>query len=258
MCGQKSEIVESHVWPRFAYKAYASDLDRGGEFVDLMKMRPHNWQYKFNWFCSQCEGRFSENYASRFCRNLADGDLPEYEYDIQLLSFLVSVSFRLVKFVYGTRLLDDAVIPAMKAWKDFLLGKKRDVGQFTQHLFVLGGGPQALGCKLDGERRYIYGMIGPLHLFGVLNRRSLGLSELRVLDQSRVLVRGGTLQPVTQFRVGTNITMSLMKYLCKIEKGMFNKVQLFEERNARYVNKLAETYGTGGPRRGGRRDSLGL
>jgi phosphatidylserine/phosphatidylglycerophosphate/cardiolipin synthase-like enzyme len=51
LCGQNARIVNSHVWPSFAYKRYVSDQNKGGQFLDLQKRNPNaQKQYTMPWF----------------------------------------------------------------------------------------------------------------------------------------------------------------------------------------------------------------
>ena len=60
LCGQRRELVKSHVWPSFAYKRYVSDLKKGGQFFDLQTgNRNAQRQYTQPWFC--------EHFATETC-----------------------------------------------------------------------------------------------------------------------------------------------------------------------------------------------
>jgi hypothetical protein len=35
LCGNEAVLVDGHIWPKFAYKRYISDLTKGGSFIAL-------------------------------------------------------------------------------------------------------------------------------------------------------------------------------------------------------------------------------
>src|SRR5262249_47177199 len=100
LCGQRRELIDSHVWPKFAYKRYAADQSAGGSFVDLGKMRIHNLHEKRPWFCQDCDGvtlsQF-EDYAAQFCRAIEARPTDPRPYNDRLLKFAVSISWRTSK-----------------------------------------------------------------------------------------------------------------------------------------------------------------
>ena len=105
LCYKHRELQESHVWPRFAYKQYTSDPSKGGRFVDLGKGAAHNRQYTREWLCVECEQTLglAEHYTARWLVRLGEHPDQPHDYDVRLLQFVTSVSWRTAVYY-----LDDA------------------------------------------------------------------------------------------------------------------------------------------------------
>src|SRR5271157_4604908 len=109
LCGNVDQLEDSHIWPSFAYKRFAANQAKGGQFIDLQKMTLSNKQYKRFWFCGACEDRLgkSEDWAARLCTRIANDPKAPQSYDVRLLDFAVSISWRVLKLVSesnGTRI----------------------------------------------------------------------------------------------------------------------------------------------------------
>jgi hypothetical protein len=214
LCGQRGELCESHIWPKFAYKQYVSDPKKGGQFFDLLKGEFTNAQYKRYWFCESCDGGFIgnqlESHIARLCKLLdADQTLPR-PYDWHLLPFLVSISWRVAK-----RDLEDGRIQpteklrsAMKDWKDHLnylrrtgTGKKPRYQPHSQHLFAVYPksvhSHKMLGGAVWPDDGLVLSQVGPLFIVGILDRSRLSLRDLKSLDASEISPVSGTVQPVS-------------------------------------------------------------
>src|SRR5687768_382050 len=96
LCGAQEFLRESHVWPRFAYKEYVSDLERGGQFTDLQSMTRHGRQMKEAWLCDRCEQFFNrfETPAAAFLRNIKASSPGQFQYAPYFLPFTISMSWR--------------------------------------------------------------------------------------------------------------------------------------------------------------------
>jgi hypothetical protein len=235
LCAKSKTLQESHIWPRFAYKRYASDLARGGQFYDLGKMRVTNQQYKEYWFCSDCEqalGR-DENNVRSLCERIESGKPSPFDYNASLLRFLASVSWRVAMFdlTGGEAGKPRACGDALKKWRRFLLGRCRDVGMYTQHLFVAvdpkGVMHRRLGGQILAEQHVVVSQVGPLTIAGLLGRAHLAFSarERAIWEQSKVSRDGGTIQPLDYWRVGSKITWSLIKVLTSTEAILTGKAR---------------------------------
>jgi len=179
LCGRNRALKNSHIWSAFAYKSFVADQTKGGLFFDLSpkRMRPTNRQHKAKWFCDDCEqtiGRF-ESYASPLCDCiLKNGIGEEHAYDGRLLGFFTSVSFRMFHFIYEDKQIDKVFLPALKTWRHFLLGKKNDVGPYSQHGFIVLGtdGPGVMSGNVISEKGFVISRLGPFIIVGQLRSRN--------------------------------------------------------------------------------------
>jgi hypothetical protein len=94
LCASRPAIKNSHLIPKFVYKRYVSNLDRGGSFVDLKDLLRVNRHLVRNWFCTECEGLFAETYAADILREVDRGRVG-LRYDGQLLRFAASLAYRM-------------------------------------------------------------------------------------------------------------------------------------------------------------------
>jgi hypothetical protein len=225
LCYKQRELVESHVWSRFGYKKYASDLSKGGRFVDLSKRETHNRQYTEVWMCKECEARLgkAEDYTAQLLTNLEKQPDKPFEYDELLLRFVTSMSWRTALYHLDGHpgLADEQVKGALKRWRDYLLDKKRDVRPYSQHLFVVFdkevGLHKGLGGEPHREDGFVLSHIGPLFMVGLLGRRDLSSSDRKVWEASELRPEGGTIVPISEWHVGKggNVTMVLVRRLVK-------------------------------------------
>ena len=225
LCGQRREIVDSHVWPRFAYKRYVSDHKKGGQFIDLqMGNLNAQRQYTQPWFCEHCDrdvlGK-NEKFAAELCDKLEKAPTDTHPYDGCLLPFAVSISWRTVKCVCDgkQRSGDELVEVASRRWKDYLRGKERHIGPYTQHLFVVfdrdASMHKALGGGVFVHERLVLSQIGPLFIIGLLDRSHLSVADLDVWSHSKISDEGGTIKPISAWRVGTEITLECARFLAR-------------------------------------------
>lgn len=132
LCGIKSELQDSHIWPRFIYKATIADQTKGGAFVDIAKGDRSNRQYTLPLFCRACEtGRTgpADSEAARIIKLFLERKCEKVTYTVEFLRFAVSISLRTVLFHQITRSASfdksqrQRIYPAIKRWKEFLLEK---------------------------------------------------------------------------------------------------------------------------------------
>ena len=223
LCGQRREIVDSHVWPKFAYKRFVSNVTKGGQFIDLHTGNLNaQKQYTCPWFCEVCDRDVlgtNERYAAEFCDRLAKAPMDLHSYDGRLLRFVVSISWRAAKF-WHERLRhspDQKAKKAYKRWKDYLRGKADDLGPYTQHLFVVFDPEvplhKGLGGQVFPEDCAVVSQIGPLFMVGLLDRSHLPLDYLEMWSHSMVSEDGGTIKPVSEWRVGSTVTPDFARFL---------------------------------------------
>jgi hypothetical protein len=233
LCGQRDELRDSHVWPRFAYKQFVSDLSKGGSFLDLMQQRITNAQYKRSWLCSVCESRFGdwETHAAELCQQIEAQPSAPQRYDERLLPFATSISWRTAKFsteVGGPSHFSRSVKVPLRQWKDYLRGKKSGIGPFSQHLFVIVGGDidwhKALGGEVHYREQVVLSQIGPLFILGLLEANHLTEAERRIWDHSRIAIEGGEVSRVLAWRVGTELTISLARLLAAHEHATKQRI----------------------------------
>ncbi len=233
LCGQFRELVDSHVWPKFAYKKFVSDLSKGGVFVDLGKGRMSNLQYTRPWFCKHCDnvvlGRV-EGYASAFCTRIQKRPSEPKAYDDRLLRFAASVSWRTTKsdLERYAREVSLRAKAAMDRWRQYVRGRKSSVKPFSQHLFVvfdpIVGWHKSLGGQLFPRQNLVLSQVGPLFIVGLLDRRKMPLADLRIWDQSEILPTGGTVNPVSAWVVGKTVTLDFARLLGRHESATKMKI----------------------------------
>jgi hypothetical protein len=245
LCGQKGEIVSSHVWPAFAYKRYVSDLSKGGQFLDLQTGKPNaQKQYTRPWFCERCDrdvlGK-NEKYAAEFCDKLEKTPADVHSYDGCLLRFAVSISWRTVKS-WGEvqrRSGDKMAGKASHRWKDYLRGKERHLGPYTQHLFIVFDRDASMHKGIGGgvftAERLVLSQIGPLFIIGLLDRSHLSVADLDIWSHSKLLAEGGTIKPISAWRVGTELTLDCARFLARHDGAV--KRRLFDMALTRSKNE---------------------
>src|SRR5665213_3487003 len=60
LCGTEAVLVDGHIWPKFIYKQYVSDLAKGGSFITLTGRsrrgpQTSNRQITKDMFCAKCD-----------------------------------------------------------------------------------------------------------------------------------------------------------------------------------------------------------
>jgi hypothetical protein len=237
LCGRHTELVDSHVWPKFAYKKFVSNLAKGGQFIDLhagnVTLNAQK-QYTRPWFCEPCDrdvlGK-NEKYAAEFCERVEKAPTEVRGYDSRLLRFVVSISWRAAKFWHEQlqHAPDDRAKKAYKRWKGYLRGKVRHLGPYTQHLFIIFDPElpldRGLGGQVFPEDRVVVSQIGPLFMVGLLDRSHLPLAEIEAWSNSTLDEDGGTIKPVSDWRVGSQVTPNFARFLKWHEDMTIHRIQ---------------------------------
>jgi hypothetical protein len=208
LCGEQKLLKDSHVWPKLAYRRYATNPGGGGQFVDLQEQRLSNKQYTRYWFCDGCEGILgkSEDYAARFLDRIAKDPKKEHPYDQRLLPFIESISWRSLKFhTPGSHpRAVEGRWAAARVWRRYLLGKPGGLGAYTQHVFNIIDNPFGLEKMLGGavpERSgLVLSQIGPLIMVGILEPEKLTSEERAVWGNSQVRASGGVIKPLMHWK----------------------------------------------------------
>ncbi len=208
LCGETKLLKDSHVWSKLAYRRYVTNPGGGGQFVDLHEQRLSNKQYTRYWFCEGCEGILgkSEDYAARFLDRMARDPKKEHPYDERLLPFIVSISWRSLKFHTPgdhPRAVEGRW-PAARVWRRYLLGKPGGLGPYTQHVFNIIDNPfgleKMLGGAVPDKSGVVLSQIGPLIMVGILEPEKLTPEERAVWGNSQVRALGGAIKPLMDWK----------------------------------------------------------
>ena len=149
LCGCIAELQESHIVPKFVIRwlrnsSAGSPLRAGGKPNVRIQDGP-----KLHLLCLKCEEQLSQ-WETLFARHIFQ---PYHEnqnaaptltrYSKWMLKFAVSVSWRVLEFFYSELVQQSdsetklAIDDAREAWKQFLLDKQPNPGQFEQHMLPL-------------------------------------------------------------------------------------------------------------------------
>jgi hypothetical protein len=208
LCTYERELQDSHVWPRFAYKRYASDLKKGGRFADLFKQQLSNEQYTEFWFCKHCEGLFGETAAGVLCDRIDRNPNASQSYDSDFLRFATSISWRTLKFFFKDRSNQslESEWPGARQWRRYLLGKEVGVKAFSQHTFLISDNPQGFDKMLGGtvfrKLGIVFSQVGPLLFVGHLRPDLLSADEKITWKKSQISRLGATIQPLRAWKLG--------------------------------------------------------
>jgi hypothetical protein len=148
LCGETKELQESHIIPKFVFRWMKETSATGYlRFAQQPNLRVQDG-IKCYLLCADCERRLNQwetQFASRIFHPLAQGTTSSAPYGPWLLSFCVSVSWRVltnyldnnhIQNVPATLMPD--VHRAERAWREFLLGRVARPGRHEQHLVPLG------------------------------------------------------------------------------------------------------------------------
>jgi hypothetical protein len=211
-CFEQKDLQDSHVWPKFAYKRFVANLQKGGQFVDLHKHTLSSHQYTRNWFCRECEGVLSktEAYAVQILTKMERDPTKDHPYDERLLPFITSISWRSLKFQTAGDHPRSVEGPwkAASVWRRYLLGKQGGVKAYTQHVYNIIDNSFGLDKMLGGVVLDKWGLalsqIGPLIIVGILEPEKLTDDERAVWDNSKVRSSGGVIKPLVDWRSWKN------------------------------------------------------
>lgn len=215
LCNQLRELKNSHVLSRLAYVRYVMNEQDSGSSIKLDTLRKNNHQLKRKWFCFDCEKLFGEDFAARFLDRLAV-DSTDCRYKPDLLRFVVSCSYRTCRYQLEHEHelpVRRRFVPAFKAWESFLLGESEDIGDFTQHAFVIRDEMiwhERLGMYVSYPHNLVFTQVGPLMCFGVLGPQPP--EDKKTLRQSLVKPAGGVLCNIIAHAVNGTLTQS-MRYI---------------------------------------------
>ena len=146
LCLQQKSLKTSHIFPRFVGKWLK---DNGTGFLAAAQEPSKRVQdlLKIKLLCDDCEQKFSkfENYfASRIFYPYVDAKIPEFDYDENLKSFIISMAWRCLRIVKEDYVkenpashLNSFVDKADKDWREFLNGDGTSIDSYETHLLFL-------------------------------------------------------------------------------------------------------------------------
>ena len=143
LCNSKRKLSKSHLVPKFVEKWLKKT--GSGKFRNLSTPdRTQQSLSKLTLLCSECEVRFSlhEKYFSeKFFIPLHKKEQAKYEYDEQLLRFVISMTWRALKAykLSNSQLFHlDLIDKRLQILREILLGKRHlsDAGEY--HILFLG------------------------------------------------------------------------------------------------------------------------
>jgi hypothetical protein len=143
LCGQKKDICNSHILPKFIEK-YLKETSATGYIRTLSN--PNQRQQKFQTeklFCKDCEDVFSRE-EKAFCEQMFLPHLKkpqqEYEYDEWLSRFVISLGYKRIvsSIVDLSKEFQMRIEEAKNIWRDYLLGNRTDYGLYKINIILLG------------------------------------------------------------------------------------------------------------------------
>ena len=230
-CGKPRELIDSHVWPKFAYKRFVANQDKGGQFADLSTLTLTNRQYTRYWFCRSCEDVLgqTETYVAQLCDRMEKAPRAIHAYDERLLRFVVSISWRSLKLHHEN--MKNSVLemkwPGVRLWRQYLLGEVARIEPYNQHVFNIIGAPigldKALGGQPDSDHTPVISQIGPLLMVGHLKPQGLTAKEKLTWNNTKVGRSGSIIQlrrwdVSFDFAEHDNITMRFAHKLAALEQ----------------------------------------
>ena len=233
LCGNLAALQDSHIYPRFAYKRYVANQDRGGSFVNLESGRHHNKQLKRFWFCENCEKKFGETYGASFLDCVESNSHDSYAYESEFLRFVVSLTWRVAKLNHlecparDIRIIRDSVRPACGIWQDFLRDKRRCILPYSIHAFIAFGQDgverdvewhKCLGGQIFPIEKLVVIRLGPLLIVGLLDRKNLTPADLLLWESSEVRQKGGWVRRIQKQRQNCDLTEDFCRVLNRIEE----------------------------------------
>lgn len=186
----------SHIVPSFVYRWLKASSTTGFlRFGPEMNRRTQDG-IKDYFLCEDCEDRFGAHestFAAELFHPFVSDNCYEVDYSEWMLKFTVSVSWRVLAYSYEKRGLlhfrgrhADAVSNTLEVWQDFLMDRRKDVGEHEVHLLPLSGiiDHSASGVPRNINRylrraveidvgvsdteAFTYSKLGPLILIGLI------------------------------------------------------------------------------------------
>lgn len=148
LCGQKKELVESHIIPSFIYRWLKESSVTGHIRYGESKNKRIQDGTKTYLLCRDCEqlfGNWENIFANRIFLPLNEGKITD-TYGPWLLKFSVSISWRVLTYFkecldlnhFSENLLK-SVDNALNIWQEFLLDKRQHPYNCEQHILLFRG-----------------------------------------------------------------------------------------------------------------------
>ena len=158
LCLQKNTLRESHIMPKFVGKwiketgtGYLASAEDGSKRVQDIT--------KSYLLCDNCEEKFSKlekYFAERVFFPFHNDKIRTFEYDKNLVEFIISLSWRTLKTTghnfkekVPNSHLNSFVDEAEICWREFLNGERESVNQYENHVFFLDGLADGQGSAVD-------------------------------------------------------------------------------------------------------------
>lgn len=143
LCRQKKKLRASHIIPRFVGKWLKSTSATG--FLRSITEPSERLQdlRKINMLCENCEERLSKPetyFANEIFFPFIDNKIQSFKYDVRLLEFVISLSWRTLLISYDDFKQDipnlcKYIDRAEETWRKYLLGDSQDLGNYEHHMF---------------------------------------------------------------------------------------------------------------------------
>lgn len=157
LCRCQAELKMSHIVPSFVAKWF-KDTSTGGIRSTDQPNRPRQDIEKYDMLCHDCEERFSAKerwFANHIFFPYQNDGIRAFEYDENLTYFITSVNWRslycdLNEFSCSPDFDKDILMTLFRAegiMRDYLLGKRVDIGSIQNHMFFLDRVQSASGFQ---------------------------------------------------------------------------------------------------------------
>jgi hypothetical protein len=149
LCYEEAMLEKSHIIPKFVYRTMKKNSPTGNIRLAAQPNRVIQDGDKQAMLCGGCEDLFNENetiFANKIFHPYHSNNLQEVEYGPWLNHFITSVNWRnlylditgfLAEQNIGLQELE-VLIEAEKIMREFLLGKRSDLGKIENHIFFFG------------------------------------------------------------------------------------------------------------------------
>lgn len=165
LCERQSELQLSHVLPAFAFR-WLRESSGNGHLRNSQEPNKRSQDgLKFYWLCAECEGLFSRHetaFAGRLFHPYLKASGQIFPYSSWLIQFCTSVSWRVLRFYRDEGHLKSwepealaRIESAETTWRDTLLGRLPNPGEFQQHMLPLDQISQTSGEFAPNINRYL-------------------------------------------------------------------------------------------------------